>query len=224
MLTNQQRNVCVNLSPTMLDSFNFFKNAPKSWKSKAKEELLLKINKIPFKPSPEIQFGLDFEVALQEYSEENAPKEAFRALLESSFVGDHLALYKSAIWQKWTSRTLLLDKIEINLIGRIDCFLPYRVIDIKTTRNFRGEAKYLSGMQHVIYCLTESVLNFEYHVYEFSGERIIDKHVIDYVAPDENTLINIVKSSANEFFEFLDHEGYLDVYKDKFATNKRKRP
>lgn len=223
MVTTRQKEVCVNISPTILDSFNFFKNAPKSWKRKAKDELILKINKIPFKPSAEIQFGLDFERELQRtLSEGKVASPGFKELMESPFVTKSSDLYRAAIWQQWTNSRILVDEIEVNLLGRIDCLLPDKIIDVKTTQNFRGETKYLSGMQHVVYCLTTRLSNFEYHVYEFLGKDLVNKHVVTYVAPSEAELVETITCSIKEFFAYLTTEKLFDVYTKNFCTNRNK--
>lgn len=202
------------LTPTLLDSVDWFHNCPQSWKESAYNGLKNTLSREPFKPNRAMKEGQKFEAYV--YENANKPKEHQTGTEKFQQVCDHVRGYA---YQKKTNRHIVVDGHEFYLFGKMDAYKPnVKIIDIKTTGNYRGRDSYLQKWQHVFYCFTENCKDFLYLIVEWNDAEnndytIKDVHEIYYHVDFPNELSAHVESGIRNFLKFLDaHEELKRLY------------
>lgn len=213
------------ITPTLLDSYNFAKTAPPSWRARAYTSLVQKIQRTPFEANAEMKKGIDFENAVYRICNritasgtteitEDLGSISFRHVLKKCVGGN---------FQKVIKRTLNIDGMDVLLYNKLDVYFPDKITDIKTTANFKGEYNYLKGWQHKLYTWASGIDLFEYIVVEWQSKEstiIKDVHNIPYKVRDFDTLENEITSGIQEFFQYLHNKGLYDDYFFIFSKNK----
>lgn len=165
------------LTPTLLDAFSWFQKAPASWKDKARQDLIDKIQRKPWEPNEAVKKGIAFERELCSLA--SLPAAEFEAL--KSTVDPHpaileeLRILRDCTFQKVFKQTWSFGAdaagIPVLLYGKADAVhKDGYIIDLKTTANDRGKNKYFSGHQHLFYPVLSGMPHFEYHVFEWLPE------------------------------------------------------
>ena len=93
-----------------------------------------------------------------------------------------------------------------------------RIIDIKTTGNYKGESSYLSKWQHKVYTLLTRIRDFQYIIFEFgAADMLIDIHTIDYHTDDFAALEKEVMAKLESVVKFIRSDDKLKkAYLNKF--------
>lgn len=198
------------ITPTLMDSLDWLYNSPPSWKEKAYEDMLNKLNRV-FTSNIHVEKGQYFERVLYE----NCKKDPIPG---SDYFREICNCIKGGTFQ---SKGKIFETIRgenFCLFGRFDVLFPNLIIDIKTTSNWKGKSKYLKGWQHKFYCLIKQIHHFKYIVAEWSPDwRIKNVHYIDYHVDSFEGLRKEVKEKIEEFLDFLEmNPEYKEAYYEKF--------
>lgn len=216
------------ITTSLLDSIDWCRKAPdsacpdvpgKTWKEKAYDDLKNTLGRGEWRSSPAIDRGNSFEkqiysILTDRMEEKVACSDTFRKILYQCKGGE---------FQKKTKIIIELDDIDYVLYGRIDVFFPDHIIDIKTTGKYGGKDKYLSTAQHLIYCFSENIKDFEYVIAEFAGEESNDiRHVynVRYHMEDRDKVEDELKNRIYSAMMWLENfpeprdlkELYLKTY------------
>lgn len=214
------------ITPSLLNSFDFAVNAPPSWKVKAYRSLVSQIKREPFDPSPEIQRGIEFENKVydecrylsdpdyvNDTSKQRYPPH-FETVVKRCLHGD----FQTVVKDKWT-----IDNDIFVLYGKLDVDLPEKIIDIKTTGNYKGPKQYLKTWQHIMYTLLTNKKFFEYVVVEWADKHsgdIKDVHVVKYEVEDFNELKKNLINQIHKLMGYLHSHKLYDDYFYTFSNNK----
>jgi hypothetical protein len=200
------------VTTSLLDAIDWCKSAPSTfkpngettWKEDAYLQLKATLGREPWKPTPAIVRGIDFENSiysiLKDKKEDTVQcSDAFRKVLYDCKGGE---------FQKRTKTIIEMDGVEYCLYGKIDVFFPDKIIDIKTTGKYGGRDKYLGTSQHHIYCFGENIHNFEYIILEFVDEgtkSIRGVHHVTYESPGIEEEEKYIKGKIQDMLTFLEN-------------------
>lgn len=207
------------ITPTLLDAYEFAISAPHNWQAKAKAGLLAKIRREAETYPDWVKRGKDFEDTVTRVCKSNPNS----VITQGS---DHFNrvcnLCQGGTFQEKLCKSEVIDSQKVYLFGFADVTFPERIVDIKTTLGYKGEAKYLKGNQHLIYCYIKRVPKFKYVVAEWLSETddiVKAVHEIDYEVTDFNKLEKTITDRIVNFFEYLRAKGlWLDYYQT-FSKN-----
>ncbi len=206
------------VTPTILDSYEFAVNAPPSWKATAEEGFLARLRREKADYPLWVGKGLKFEDAVykscrvhyKDRFEENPIQEG------SQHFRDVCAMCIGGTFQEKLSKKMDIAGEQAFLFGYTDVSFPSITLDIKTTLNYKGPAKYLKGHQHLLYSFMRETPNFTYIIAQWESEdsnTIQAIHTIDYEAPTMDKLEKTIVDKIGAFFDYLRDEGlWLDYY------------
>jgi len=165
------------ITPTVLNSYDWLKKCPPSWKKKAYDDLSNMLNRKWVPPKPAVQRGIDFE----KYVCRRANQKIIQSKGTPQFQGI-IKTIQGGQFQKKCKFYIEVEGKEYCCYGKIDVAFPDLIIDIKTTGSYRGKNSYLSGWQHKFYTIGSRVPNFLYLIVEFDGEqnKIIEVYEVEY--------------------------------------------
>ena len=199
------------ITPTLLNQYNWLQKAPKGyWKEKAIQDFYNILHRIyPKEPSPEILLGRKFEGYIMKSAQSGKKGTPLFNEIRDLFIG--------AEFQKKIKVYLKIDEELYVVCGRVDAVFKNKILDLKTTSNFKGPENYLNGWQHLIYCLSEKIEEFNYIIVELKDNVIQDYHVINYKVPSWELVENKIKEKIKEIIEYINKdeillEGYLKTF------------
>lgn len=220
------------ITPTLLGSFDWCLNAPSSWKERAFRDFAATIRREKKEYGIEAQKGVEFEDnvyavcdAISAGSIQNTQgTKLFQSVVEKCIGGR---------FQEWGQ--LYFDVEEIGTFrayGKLDVNFDVgserhpagHIIDLKTTVNYKGEAKYLSGWQHLMYCLSKNVPTFEYLVAEWQAKgvfKLAQIHSVQYTMTDKTAALEAIKGHTRKFIAFLKAHNLYDDYIYVYCKNPR---
>lgn len=227
------------ITPTLLNSIDWFQNCPQNWKMKAYDDLKRMLSRDYSQPIPDpVKKGIEFENRVYEIlqSGKNIDQlqcsDYFKQVLricqggkfqkKSKKIMSCAATYDYSTWWKNNKSSLENSLTHIDsfcLYGKIDVFFPDRIIDIKTTNNF-SSGKYLKTFQHKIYCYNEKIEKFDYLVVVMDGNTITDVKTESYTVQDWDELREEIGKkiiSVMQFFHACGKEDLLPLYLEKFC-------
>ena len=128
--------------------------------------------------------------------------------------------------QRWCSRTIKIDGIDIKISGKLDVIddSKKRIYDIKRVNEF-SEDKYDTSFQHLLYFyLNPDIEDFYYLVASGETNENIEFNVIHKKRPEN--IETIVFSGIRRFFDFLKANDlwttYTEFQKTKGKSNEQK--
>lgn len=213
MQSSKQSNLLITTS--ILDSYRWYKICPPNWRDRAYKSLVSSIRREGYKPHKTAARGIEFEKAV--YRKAGGGSELFNEIVGKCSGGRP---------QQVTKKTIQVQGRDVLLYGKIDVLFPHKIVDIKTTENYRGDDKYLGGWQHKIYLLCTGLNQFEYLValFEpFPSNRMITYYETPYINDDHKALKEEVIEGIEEFFEWLKVEGLFYDYETIFSNPWGKR-
>lgn len=109
-----------------------------------------------------------------------------------------------------------VDGEQCFLYGKEDCYFPNKIIDIKTTANFKVE-KYTDSIQHIMYCIMEDVWKFVYIVAEWGTYPEIKKlHRVE-INPQKELAYKILDAKIIETFDYLKKNNLWELYRNEYC-------
>ena len=224
------------ISPTLLDAFDWYNNAPPSWKQKAYDDLVGKLERKPFFVTPAIQRGRDFEDAVQHVCEtiQRSKKPGEIPIPGSKHFVSTVEKCLGGIWQTWKYGYLEVDGYGlVSGVGKLDVLfdpgtskhISGKIIDLKTTGSFKRD-KYVKGWQHKFYCLWTGITSFDYLVAEWADKDDPDSKEIKALHEIELTVdlehaTTMCQFKILEFYTFLQRQNLWETYIYTYCKNKR---
>lgn len=215
------------VTPTLLDKFEFLMNSPPSWRERATIGFLQQIRREPGDFPLWVRKGMDFENAVykqcnkavnQGDSEITVGSKEFQQVANACLGGKFQQVFK---------REVLVDGEPVLYYCKLDVLFPNKVIDIKTTLEWKGDDKYLKGWQHIMYLWLTELQEFAYIVAVWQSENadVIKRiHTVEYnpftfgIAPDfEYDIVQATK----ELFSHMKNNDMWEDYYYKFSNNRR---
>jgi hypothetical protein len=203
------------ITASLVGSVRWLQECPPSWKDRAKQDLVGAVNRSKkWQDTPATLLGKDFESKVYQYADKtfDSGSEHFKWFVEQC---------KGGIFQKKTSKIIVVDGEQYCLFGYTDVWFPDVVKDIKTTSNYKGASHYLNSFQHLLYLYSEHISRFQYLVAEFQeGEsRIKDHYMIEYEVKDWDELETNIVQKVRSTITFLSDRGLMEAYLTKFCRN-----
>ncbi len=209
------------ITTTLLDNYAWFKKCPDSWKERAMNGFIGTLTRKEWIPSPEIERGTKFEKRVNNLL--HVEKQVFMDLFKNHPTPKISLFYDlcaGGIQQKKMEKKIEIEGQIFVLFGKADIWFPQRIIDIKTTGNFKKES-YINKSQHNVYAFMEGIEEFIYLVAVFDDEQgvcfdvqsiplIVDlemaeetirkniKEVMDFISTDQD----MMKAYLNTFNRF----------------------
>ncbi len=210
------------ITPTLLNSYDWLQKCPPSWKERAYTDIMNTLNREPWKPNRAVRMGIDFENKV--YA--NANRTDLEKLNASENFIKICKRVKGFDFQKSTKLIVNVDGEDYCCFGRLDCYSKDEIIDIKTTANFGGNAKYLSGWQHKFYTALEQIRRFTYLVAEWENAElenfiIKDVHEVLYEL-DLNEVESVIHEIKDHIRAFIDYVNFDDGMKEAYYTRYNK--
>lgn len=207
------------ITPTILNSLGWLENCWANTKAKAEEDFFnsLSRNYGPWEDAPEaIRKGVDFENEVYKWADKDREGRGSKKFNE---VCD---MVKGGNYQKKSKKFLTIDGVEYCIYSKLDVKLPKKIIDLKTTMNYRGPKKYLDTMQHKFYCYTEDCDDFEYVVVTWDVGYTIDQiFVVPFHVEDMLLVEADIVEAVRHFVAFLKTKPRLEeAYEEKFCLYK----
>lgn len=204
------------ITTSILDAFGWYRRCPPSWRKRAHADLVAKIRRERYEPHVSAQRGIEFEDAI--YEQKTGGSAQFKRVSERCSGG---------IYQRVMKETIQVNGRDVLLYCKSDVLFPdVKLIDIKTTENYRGDDKYLQGWQHKLYLYVAGLSEFEYVVVmfdKFPSNTIVDHYVIPYTNDNPNELLKEIKAGIWDFYEWLVQEELFYDYEQIFSNARRKR-
>lgn len=195
------------IAPTLLNSYNWLRKCPPSWKDRAYQDIMNTLNRAPFKPNEAMQRGNDFEDAV--YRHANTDLDMLEASENFKKVCRRVRGYT---YQKRLKLFFDVDDKQYCCFGRADCYSKEEIVDIKTTASFKGNSQYLSGWQHLFYTGIAGVPRFTYLVAEWADDMSIkDVHEVPYVMETKEKTFALIADGIREFMDYISHDD--EMYK-----------
>jgi len=156
------------VTPSLFGSVDFYSSTSGYWHEKAAKDLDGMLNRNQeWNPSFHVDRGIRFEKALEFECSKPQPRgtKLFNEIVQRCHNG---------VWQKKTKKIIEHEGEEYCLYGKIDVWFFNEIIDVKTTDVGKTyddyRAKYLTSMQHHMYCFTEGIDKFTYIVALFKKD------------------------------------------------------
>jgi len=199
------------ITPTLLDAYDWMNKAPRDWKKRAFDDFSRKLNRTKWDPTPAIKRGIDFEKKV--YANCNRDLETFKS---SEIFKEVCEESRGGKFQEKLKKIIIVDGKEYLLYGKTDVFFPKIIKDIKTTKNYKGQSKYLGGWQHIVYCYVANIKKFRYVVVEWSDEieeddKLVPAEVfkIDYTMEDRDFNKQRITEQVHDMMQFIDGDDLL---------------
>ena len=198
------------ITPTLLNQFDWMMNIEPEKKNKAEEDFSNILHRIYPDPSPAILLGRKFEhYIMKSVKTGKDGSDKFNQIRD---------IFHKAKFQQNTKKTIKVDGEQYLLFGRMDALFPDKIIDLKTTSNYRGEDYYLKGWQHRIYSYCTNILNFAYVVVVLNEDEKIESYEIINHSIDIQLAKNLIIGKIRELNEFLEkNEHYEHAFKHIFT-------
>ncbi len=205
------------ISPSLFSSVNWFQNCPRSWKDGARKQLDEMLNRSgTWDPSPDVKRGIDFEDTVYRVLRTKSDKrgtEYFNKVLERC---------RGGVFQKKSKKFIEFEGNEYCIYGKLDVWFPVEIIDIKTTKEGKSvdeyREKYLTTMQHHLYCFTEDIPLFTYIVVLFdSADKITGVIEIEYASNLEAEETYIKKKIGELKTFFNDKPEWYEAWKHIYS-------
>lgn len=205
------------MTSSLINDVEWLKKCPPNWKEIAFKGLHSRLARDYDEEMPHaVKRGIDLENMV--YKVLGNELVDIASLKCSKLFKDVLNHCKGGIFQQKTKSFIEIDGVNYCLYGKKDVSFPEKIVDIKCTGLFKTKSKYLSTIQHKIYCYNDKIKDFEYLVCVMNNDdKLIDIITVDYHADNfkevEDEIVKRVRSTI-EFLK-LDAELY-DLYINTF--------
>ncbi len=205
------------VAPTLLNSYDWYNKVTGQYKIKARNDLFKTLSRDYSGEMPiHMKKGIEFENQVYKWANSDRTgkgSEKFNQVCD---------MVKGGYYQKKSKENIMIDGVEYCIYSKLDVRMLNKIIDIKTTSNYKGKAYYLSGWQHKWYCFTERIFDFEYLVVEWGLSYEIENiHIVKYHAPGLPELKVDIMKGIQKFIDFLkQNEDLWDAYYNKYCLYK----
>lgn len=221
------------ITSSLLDSFDWLKNCPKSWHKKAMDDFIGMLRREKRPTSLECQRGIDFENLVCEncnnmsdddllnfYSDYYSKKGLSGKKLENAYGVTFLIANrcKGGEQQVKVMKDIVIDGKEYHLFGYADIILPHTIYDIKTTKHFKDREVYLKRSQHRIYSICTGIEDFEYLVADYQGSNAPQEFYSVSAKTDIDEDIEVISNRIKELMKFIDLSGLRKDYEESFTA------
>lgn len=199
------------ITPSLLNSFNWLQNCPPSWREKALADITRYLNRAPFEPNDSMKLGQEYENQVRKLSQGMKVEGVMPTATEMA------NLVKGGTWQVKLKGYITVDQQRYCLYGRIDV-LTSEILDIKTTQDYKGEEKYLSTAQHLIYLYNARSRNWKHDTFKYLVTDFKEIHEVKFQVNDWDLLNVEVHRIVKEFADWLKQNPELqDAYDNTFC-------
>lgn len=218
------------ITSSLLDSFDWLKNCPKSWQKKAMDDFIGMLRREKRPTSPECQRGIDFENLVCKHYDlsENEYIDFLKSYYKdlsgdrlSNAVRSTLAIRKTCEGgkqQEKVMKDIVVDGNEYHLFGYADVILPNWIIDIKTTSHFKGDEVYLKRSQHRIYSICTEKEDFWYLVADFGGGSYPIEYYDILAKTNLEEDVDVISNRIRNLMKFIDLSGLRKDYEEIFTV------
>lgn len=224
------------ITSTLLDSYEWLVSCPESWKPRALDDFVAMIRREPRPVSDACERGIEFERLVCDNCDRMS-HEDFRRLVASRYSGwlkgapleravesvcDVADSCRGGMQQVAVMKDVCIDGKDFHLFGYADVVFPDRIVDIKTTGNYKGDGAYLKRSQHFLYSLCTGIKDFEYVVAVFRGkypacvERIRTR-------VSEQECVSVLERRIRNVTRFLENAGLWNDYENHFTGGHKDR-
>lgn len=224
------------LTATLLDSYDWMRVAPPSWKARARDDFLGTVRRTKrFTPTDEQARGMAFERLVCEHV--NDTDSSYRTACLAKFQewdasGDFdramnvalkfKELLPDSLQQVKLAKEMSVDGEDYLWFGYADLVYPNKgIADIKTCTRWRGEGKYLNKIQHQVYRYTSGLVPFAYLVADFDGTQLpTELHIVRPPDATEEQIEADLWQRTRELVQFLKVSDLWDDYIRIFSKGK----
>lgn len=217
------------ITPTLLDKLEFALNAPPTWKDRAYAGFVRAIRREKGTFPDWVKWGNEFEDEVVKWATKAHREGKTEVVAGSPYFNEIATACIGGEYQAVEKINFEIEGEPALLYCRLDVKFPHKIIDIKTTTNWKGRQKYLKGWQHKCYALATGISAFEYRVLQWESaekQRAKAAFKVSYdVASDEpswSALSNDLDQACLNLFSFLREENLFDDYFYTFSNNKKK--
>lgn len=188
------------ITPTLLNSFAFYtQEIEYKSEEEQRQEFLQTLKRVKSEPTEAMQRGIDFENAVNFYSQDHSHQsEDTCKLLCSNVIFDLAQIVKNGFWQQVVKKDIIVGNQEFLLYGKCDVIKANTIYDIKFTSNY-DIGKYLNSSQHLIYLYCSGLSKFQYLISDGKSYWIEDYY-------NDSNIENNIKSKINEFIGYLEND------------------
>lgn len=207
------------ITQDLVSALEWQENAPESWKDKANEDLLNKLNRAPFDFSTladAAKIGIDMEKQIARCAKMHkvVGTEHMQKLITMCIGGE---------FQKKLKKGVTIDGYDCFLYGKADVAFSDKLYDIKTTKKY-NEDKYAESFQGLFYSYINKTKQFDYLVAELTASSTIeepvikDVHIVEsgFFGP-EDVLEKIVFDKIRWTIERLKAQDLWEVYRESYC-------
>lgn len=200
------------ITPSLLNSYAWYNNCPPGWKEKALHDLRSYLNRAPFVQNDFMKIGEEYENQVRKLTmglKVQDPMPTAKQMAEKVAGGN---------WQVKLKGYISIDSQKYCLYGRIDVLKKGEIVDIKTTQEYKGEEKYLSTTQHIIYLYNAHSRHWKHNIFKYLVSDFKDIHEVKFEVEDWDLLKIEAHRIVSEFVDFLNKNPELkDAYDNKFC-------
>jgi hypothetical protein len=124
------------ITSSLVDSYDWLKNSPPSWKERAMTGFMNTLNRAPWTPDKKIMRGIEFENKVYEYARRaevpQSTSTEFKEMVNEA---------RGAIIQKKIKKIVTINGQSFCLYGKTDCSFPNIIKDVKTTASFKMSSR-----------------------------------------------------------------------------------
>ena len=210
----------------LLDTVNWFSTAPdvviksdkggdgkQTWKEKAKQDLIDMLSRTE-RPFPEAaKRGVEFEKMVYKHANDTDEEllkysDKFRAVCGE---------VKGFQFYKKNGINVEVDGQKVYLYGKFDAINLPIIKDIKTTESYQYQ-KYLSGVQHLLYCIISRATEFHYVVCEWKAyPEIKNIYKESFFVKDFDALEKELFEKISQSFNIFKENDMWNLYRDSFC-------
>lgn len=150
--------------PTLLNDFSNYQHTRMLGESFIlcnEQQLIDKLNRVPYPQTEPMLKGIAFEKALQN---KIYTSDGFE--FEMSVIDEMIPIVEGGFWQTFVEHEIIVDGKRVRLYGYIDVIKKNRSIDTKTTKQYEWP-KFEHCFQHQVYLLGANAMGFhlDHHQY-----------------------------------------------------------
>lgn len=224
------------VTSSLLDGYDWLTSCPESWKSRALDDFIAMIRRQPRPVSEACKRGIEFERLVCNNCD-GMDSDEFRSFMTKHYstrlkgealnkavdvVCEVAESCKGGEQQVAVMKDIEIDGKEFHLFGYADVVFPRKIIDIKTTGNYKGDEAYLKRSQHLMYSLCTGIKDFEYVIAVFRGDYPADIRRVK-ASPMEEECRSVLGRRIRDVARFLENAGLWDDYENNFTKGHGKR-